>query len=197
MSNQEIVNLIGATSVFAQVIFAGIIFWAYLKSTYIMQQNIDKNSIQRIIAEYNPAVSFPFRFFTLSFVNSFFYLIIGYSVALVDVDFWFWAVAILLYNLNLVSLLAKNFQIVFKALLITGCLMGIAITVSELFLVCKPELEIYLSLTVGLSVAINTFVMLYILKDLLCQVNSFALSSGLSFSALLFGWIVQRFLIDT
>ena len=197
MSNQEIVNLIGATSVFAQVIFAGIIFWAYLKSTYIVQKNIEKNSIQRIISEYNPVVSFPFRFFTLSFINSFFYLVIGYSVALVDVDFWFWVMAILLYNLNLVSLLAKNFQIVFKALLITGCLMGIAITVSELFLVCKPELEIYLSLTVGLSVAINTFVMLYILKDLLCQVNSFALSSGLSFSALLFGWIVQRFLIDT
>ena len=195
MSDKEIVNLIGATSVFAQIIFAGMIFWAYLKSIYIMQEKMQKNSTQGILTESILVFDAPFRFFTLSIINLFFYSIIGYDVGLVDVDFWFWVTAILLYNLNLLSLFTEDFPIAFKALLITGCLMGIAIAVSELLLVCKPDLKVYLSLTIGLSVSINTSVMLYILKDLLCKVKSFILSSALSFSALLLGWIVQRFVI--
>ncbi|MCJ8280837.1 MAG: hypothetical protein MJK14_13365, partial [Rivularia sp. ALOHA_DT_140] len=62
-------------------------------------------------------------------------------------------------------------------------------------LVCRPELNIYLSLTIGLSLAINSSVMLYLIRNLLCQVNSFVVSGGLSFSALLFGWIFQRFVM--
>ena len=195
MSNQELVNLIGATSVFAQLILAGMIFWVYLQSIYIIQENVPKNSIQRIITEYIPVVNFPFRFFILSFINLLFYSIIGYNVAVVEVDFWFWVVVILLYNLNLISLFTQDFQIAFKALLITGCLKGIAITVSELLLICRPELNIYLSLTIGLSLAINNSVMLYLIRTLLSQVNSVVISGGLSFSALLLGWIVQRFVM--
>ncbi|MGD1911139.1 MAG: hypothetical protein ACFB2X_09860 [Rivularia sp. (in: cyanobacteria)] len=195
MSNKEIVNLIGATAVFAQTIFAGMIFGVYLRSIYIMQEKQQKNSIQEIITEYVPISNFPSRFFTLIFINLFTCSVIGYNVSSVDVDFWFWVAAILLYNFNLISLFTEDFQIAFKALLITGCLMGIAIAISELLLVCKPELKIYLSLTIGLSAAINTSVMLYLLKDFLCKVKSFIILSGLSFSALLVGWIVERFVI--
>ena len=133
--------------------------------------------------------------FLSNFINLLFYSIIGYNVAVVEVDFWFWVVVILLYNLNLISLFTQDFQIAFKALLITGCLMGIAITVSELLLICRPELNIYLSLTIGLSLAINNSVMLYLIRTLLSQVNSVVISGGLSFSALLLGWIVQRFVM--
>ena len=65
MSNQEFVNLIGATSVFTQLIFAGMIFHADLQSNYNLQENLPKNSIQRIITEYIPAINFPFSFLNI------------------------------------------------------------------------------------------------------------------------------------
>lgn len=197
MSPPEIVTLIGALAAIAQLILS------QLNYSQSCQRTLYTSPTKQPPASYkiNSKLELTKRLISLNKVWSVglltlvVYELLGFHFAVVDTNFWGWALAILINYWNLANLRRRRFygcnENYLEKTLLAAYIIVSAVAVAGIVWASIENLPIYIPVVLGLVTGINSVVMMAMFTELFGRNKAVTLATGLSYSGFVLGWMVQ------
>jgi hypothetical protein len=201
MSPSEIVTLIGVLAAFAQLILSQLNYSQSCQRTLYISPIKQPPASYKISSksELTKRLFSPNKVWTIGLLTLVIYELLGFHFAVVDANFWVWALAILINYWNLANLKRRKFygchENYLEKTLITAYIMASAVAVAGIVWASIENLPIYIPVVLGLVTGINSVVMMAMFTELFGRNKAVTRATSLSYSGFVLGWIVQTLAI--
>lgn len=206
----EIATLIGALAALAQVILAGLNHWISCQPTSSNSATTQTPNTNQS-ATFQQPTQLPVGYTTqsqleqrnilvdikrvgeLGLLTLILYGILGFCFTVVHASLWLWVSAVLINYWNLAYLKQKGLGYANSLLktLLAAHIMPFALVIAGIVWASIEKLPIYLPVAVGLAIGIHSIVMMAVFTESFGRVKAVGLSSSLSCSGFVLGWMIQ------